>query len=225
MSELNINFGDRKIHAFDVDGTLMPGAVVEHACNKILSDGQRRLRDSEIERILSYKELDNNEYIRQVVQGFSEGTKGLSIKYLRRLANEVGEKDAANIFPEMQVILDSIKDAKEDIVLISGSPRIFVEALGRRLGATVSDGTHHYSARGIIHQTRPRRKTIHEKDKHLRSICRSLGGQAISAYGDSNNDISMLFSVPNPVAVNPLPGLKELAMDNNWQIIECGREN
>lgn len=60
MSELNINFGDRKIHAFDVDGTLMPGAVVEHAFNKILSDGQIRLTDSEIERILSYKELDNN---------------------------------------------------------------------------------------------------------------------------------------------------------------------
>lgn len=225
MSELNINFGDRKIHAFDVDGTLMPGAVVEHAFNKILSDGQIRLTDSEIERILSYKELDNNEYIRQVVQGFSEGTKGLSIKYLRRLANEVGEKDAANIFPEMQVILESIKDAKEDIVLISGSPRIFVEALGRRLGATVSDGTHHYSTQGIIHQTRPRRKTIHEKDKHLRSICRSLGGQAISAYGDSNNDIPMLLSVPNPVAVNPLPKLRELAIDNNWQIIECSREN
>ena len=98
MSELNINFGDRKIHAFDVDGTLMPGAVVEHAFNKILSDGQIRLTDSEIERILSCKELDNNEYIRQVVQGFSEGTKGLSIKYLRSGLGPTNDISPTNTF-------------------------------------------------------------------------------------------------------------------------------
>lgn len=221
MSEIKINFGERKIHAFDIDGTLLPGALVERAFIELLSRGSLRLEDDEINNILHYRDTDPNEYVSQTVRGFSEGVKGVPIKYLRSVARDISERDIANIYPEMRSILDTIKSDSEDIVLISGSPRMFVEALGREIGATVSDGTHHYVARGVIHENRPRRKTIHEKDKHLTSICRSLGGQAISAYGDAMNDLPMLLSVPNPTAVNPLPGLREFAITEGWPIIDC----
>jgi|GEM_PF-1255850 len=216
-----INFGERKVHAFDLDGTLAPGSLVERAFSNLLERGDLNLSDDEIDGILSFRDVDESEYIRQAVRGFSDGIRGLQVKYLRRIARMIAQEDVTNIYPEMQNILDTIKEDGEDIVIISGSPRMFVEAFGHEIGAQVSDGTHHFSARGAIHETRPRRKAIWEKDKHLISICRSIGGQAVSAYGNAMNDFSMLARVPRPTAVNPLPNLREAALERDWPIIDC----
>lgn len=216
-----INFGERRVHAFDLDGTLIPGSLVERAFSELLRRGDLNLSDDEIRTILEYKNVDESEYIRQTVRGFSDGIRGLPTKHLRRVAKEIAQQDAVTIYPEMNRILDDVRANGEDIVIISGSPRMFVEAFGHEIGATVSDGTHHYSARGIIHETRPRRKAIWEKGEHLNSICRSIGGQAVSAYGDAMNDLPMLSSALKPTAVNPLPDLREVALERHWPIIDC----
>lgn len=218
----NSNRQELRVHAFDLDNTLVPGSLVERAFSVLVNQGRLNLSDEEVAKIIEYKTAGNHsEYIREVVAGFSEGIKGLSIKGLRKTARALAEQDRERIFPEIEEVLYEIRSHNEEIVILSGSPRIFVEAFGRSIGARVADGTHHYVARGRIHETRPRAKAIWEKDKHLKSICESIGGVAVSAYGDTMNDYPMLLMVPQPVAVNPLPSLREKALEHRWPIIDC----
>ncbi len=60
------------------------------------------------------------------------------------------------------------------------------------------------------------------KIRHMEALCRRLGASMEDAYyyGDSVADIPVLHAAGHPVAVNPMPLLREHAVKNGWPIME-----
>ena len=60
------------------------------------------------------------------------------------------------------------------------------------------------------------------KIKHLQAYCTAHDVEAADVwyYGDSVADIQVLSAVGHPVAVNPMPELRQEAAQRNWPIIE-----
>ena len=59
------------------------------------------------------------------------------------------------------------------------------------------------------------------KIKHLQAYCTAHDVEAADVwyYGDSVADIQVLSAVGHPVAVNPMPELRQEAAQRNWPII------
>lgn len=222
---------ERRLHAFDLDDTLIPGSLVERAFWKLHQDGNINLPDERIAALANSRDLhiqpdgrltqNSGDYIAQIVKGAIDGTRGLPLKAVRRAAQEVAEEDVNRVFPEMQQILDTIKGAGEDIAIISGSVDHFVHPLARRLGAKLSSGSRFYTVGGEIHRWRVHADRTENKDLIMLAMCRNIGAVAYAAYGDSYSDLPMLAASQNPHAVNPRPALRQAAEENGWGIIDC----
>lgn len=222
---------ERRLHAFDLDDTLIPGSLVERAFWKLVETGYIVLTDEQLgsltaaqaEHVLPNGRLgnDSGDYIASIVKATIDGTRGLPLRVIQHAAQEVAEEDALRVFPEMQERINTIKDEGDSVAIISGSIDHFVHPLARRLGARLSSGSRFYVAGGEIHRWREHQDRTKNKDKIMLAMCRNIGAVAYAAYGDSISDLPMLVAAQNPYAVNPQPKLRAAAKENNWPVIDC----
>jgi phosphoserine phosphatase len=223
----------QRVHAFDLDNTLVPGCLTERAVWKIAErapltsaqmtwlDELNKERSTLLRpdgRLMSTSAADA--YIWRAVDAFMDINRGVPFQTMRRIAAKLAEEDAAAIYPEMLTKIEEIHAAGEIAVIISASPALLVSAFARRIGAAASAGSRYYRQGNEMHRWRPSRNP-HPKDHTLRAMCSRLEGQAVAAYGDTMNDKPMLNSVTYPHAVNPVPELRDQALKNGWQIINC----
>lgn len=63
------------------------------------------------------------------------------------------------------------------------------------------------------------------KVEHARALCDRVGSELTAAtfYTDSMSDLPMLEAVGHPVAVNPDPRLRRVAVKRSWPILDWGR--
>ncbi|HSX33433.1 MAG TPA: haloacid dehalogenase-like hydrolase [Candidatus Saccharimonadales bacterium] len=216
----------RRVHAFDLDGTLVPGSLTERAFWHLAEMGELRLSDDRVATLAAWRQRfeetvrPDHDYAVDIVAAIVEGTRGIPVQTLRRMAAERAEADYELIYPEMKGALARARRPNQALVLISGSMDIFVRAFGRRLGAAAVTGSRFYTQGGAIHHSKPARG-LPAKDDVLLGMCESLGGTPYAAYGDTSQDLPMLIASAHPHAVNPDMALRAAAESLGWPIIDC----
>lgn len=164
------------------------------------------------------------------------------------IADEVVEARLEQAFPAVLDEIATWQDYGYYIGYISGSPNFLIQALKRATGADIATGTRFYSSGGgIYHPTRgtsPRGRNKHTIAESMlidlsAQRLRGLGRGVVNtghranlaqfdladqfslrrAYGDTIHDESMMRMADEAVAVNPKPELLDIAVRENWRII------
>ena len=130
------------------------------------------------------------------------------------------------VYAEALAIIDEHHRAGREVIVISSSPVEVVEPLGKYLGIDRMIGTRSaldedgkYTGELEFYAYGVGKATAMEE----LAVAEDIDLAASYAYSDSLTDAPMLQIVGHPVAVNPDRELRELAIENDWQIMEFKR--
>jgi HAD superfamily hydrolase (TIGR01490 family) len=216
---------------FDVDNTIMRGSSLFHLAVGLAK--RKYFRASEISGfarkqlkfVLSGSEdLEDMASATEAALSFVEQR---SVTELQALAEEIFDSEMIDkLIPGTLALAQGHLDAGQQVWLVTATPRELAEVIARRLGLTGALGTVAESRNGIYtgHLDGPPLHGL-AKAEAVRALASSEGLDLAecSAYSDSVNDIPMLSSVGNPVAVNPDPELRAHAIANEWRIRDFRR--
>jgi len=130
---------------------------------------------------------------------------------------------ADTVMPESQVELDLQKAEGRDRIIVSASPTEIVEALADRLGlegavgtrAEIEDGRYTGRLAGPFCYGEGKVEAMKTLAAHRGyDLSRSV------AYSDSISDLPFLEAVGTPIAINADRGLRNIALDRGWRIVE-----
>lgn len=153
----------------------------------------------------------------------AELCKGWRVEQVRQIISETLH-DLINpyVYAEAAALIEEHQAAGRDVVLVSSSGEEMVRPIGEQLGVTdviatrmqVNDGRY----TGVVdfyaagpHKVSAVQKLAAERGYDLASSY---------AYSDSVTDGPLLEIVGHPSAVNPDRGLRKLAAENSWPILE-----
>ena len=169
----------------------------------------------------------DHDQLERIREEMSELTKGWDREQISQLVAEtVDEVVSPLVYAEALAIIDEHHRAGREVVVISSSPVEVVEPLGKYLGIDRMIGTRsaldsegRYTGELEFYAYGPGKATAMEELAEAEGIDLS----ASYAYSDSLTDAPMLHIVGHPVAVNPDKELRELAIEQDWQIMEFRR--
>lgn len=201
-----------KLHIFDMDGTLLRGS----ACLELS------------------RHLGQLEAVNDIEERWSRGEIGHFDFWVECLPLWAGLDDAGvdaafaatSWIRGIEAVWADIADRGEASAVITQSPQFFADRLlawgvGSAHGALVHAGVAPEPTQVI---------TPEDKLRIARELMErhGVGPQDTVAYGDSSSDVPLFRTLPNTVAVNASPTLRELAAahyegDDLWGAYEAGR--
>jgi HAD superfamily hydrolase (TIGR01490 family) len=211
---------------FDVDNTMMQGASIFQfarglAARKFFTSsdlvrfavGQVRFRVSGRENLANASEARN------VALSF---VAGRPVAEVVALGEDIyDELMADKIYPGTKALAQRHLDAGQRVWLVTATPIELAQIIARRLGLTGALGTVAETTDGV-YTGRLVGELLHgpAKAAAVRSLAarEGLDLRRCTAYSDSANDLPMLSVVGTAVAVNPDPGLREIARSRGWTI-------
>lgn len=215
---------------FDLDGTLIPGSANIPLATAAFKAGM--VAPHELAR-----DLRNG--VSFLVQG---ATDERSAAVRDRILAAVAGRPAAEVIalsgsfipglvdsitPALRTVLAEHAAAGRDRVVLSASPTEIVSRLADEAGLELGAGTTSEIDADGRYTGRLDGPFCYKEGKAevLRAIAAEHGYDlaASYAYSDSLSDLPMLEAVGHPVAVNPEPGLREVAELRGWPIVETSR--
>lgn len=213
---------------FDVDETLVRGASAFWAAKEMFRRSFFGTREvvyaaQQTARYVLFGE--NTGRIGDFSSRAAQVVAGNSVADMQALGEEIFEK---YFIPRVyRATYDQLKahvDAGHQVYLISATPWLIAEEFARRVGAIGGIGTKTKVHDGILVGELDG-QIVHGEAKvaAVREAAREgdLLLEESWAYSDSSNDIPMLSTVGNPVAVNPDRTLKAYARSHNWPILRA----
>ena len=153
----------------------------------------------------------------------AELCKGWRVEQVRQIVREaLDELIQPYIYAEAAALIEEHRAAGRDVVLVSSSGEEMVRPIGELLGITdiiatrmvVSDGC--YTGDIEFYAAGP------NKVSAVRALAdeREYDLDASYAYSDSVTDARLLDTVGHPTAVNPDRGLRRIAVERSWPMLE-----
>lgn len=163
-----------------------------------------------------------SKYIHDVDLVWGASMKGVKKDVVVKHSNKYAVLELKRVYKKMIKKINFHKEQGHKLILMSASPDELVKAVGELLGFDEAIGTRLIVKNGV-YTGRVKKPYLSGKDrvtlmkklakKHKINLKKSY------AYGNCINDLGVLESVANPVAVNPDRYLKLIAKKKGWQII------
>jgi len=212
---------------FDLDGTMARGHMIfdfpAHLLAAGLFDQQKqeavtRMRDSFSAGKMNYREVAE-----ALPRLYALGVKGQKAATISLEAEKFVESRMGNVFGYARPLVMLMREHRRPGIAISGSPAETVRALARRLGMEAAIGTELRTEKGLFTG-----KVVHNfilketKRAVFRELVKKLGldTSACFGFGDTEEDASFLSGVGHPVALNPSPELRTIALKNGWDVFD-----
>jgi phosphoserine phosphatase len=209
-----------RVATFDCDGTLWAGDAGEGFFSWELKHG---LVSEEVQRwaISRYADYQAGNVPEEIMCGeMVTMHQGLREEVVQQAADLWFPRAiAANIFPEMQVLVSSLRRAGCDVWSVS-STNLWVIRAGMR----------HFDIppnRILAAETAVENGTITDRLIRVPSgpgkpeaIRAAINGTLDCSFGNSIWDQEMLAMSKHPFAINPTPNLKEIALANGWRLYQ-----
>lgn len=212
---------------FDVDNTLMKGASLFHVARKMYQKKAFTLRDAtgfawkQAKFILRGENMND---VHSVQDSAQELAAGISVDFVRQLGQEVyDEMIVSKIWPGTRALTQEHLKSGRQVWLVTATPVEVAGVIAERLKLTgalgtvaeIEDGIYTGRLVGEILHGPAKARAVQDL-----AIREGLDLSKCWAYSDSFNDIPLLTSVGNPVAVNPDAKLRRRARELNWPIYD-----
>ena len=149
--------------------------------------------------------------------------KGWRVEQVRQIVAEtLNELINPYVYAEAAILIGEHQAAGRDVVLVSASGEEMVRPIGELLGVTdviatrmgIVDGR--YSGEVEFYAAGP------SKVSGVRELAAERGYDLAQcyAYSDSSSDLPLLECVGHPSVVNPDRGLRRVAVENSWPVLE-----
>jgi len=153
----------------------------------------------------------------------AELCKGWRVEQVRQIISETLH-DLINpyVYAEAAALIEEHQAAGRDVVLVSSSGEEMVRPIGEQLGVTDVIATRMEVAEGRYTGV----VDFYAAGPHKVSAVQELAKERnydlseSYAYSDSVTDAPLLEVVGHPSAVNPDRGLRKLAVENSWPVLE-----
>jgi HAD superfamily hydrolase (TIGR01490 family) len=216
---------------FDVDNTIMRGASMFHFAvglarrkffspREIVGFGVKQMKF-----VLSGSEdLEDMESATSAALSFVADRR---VADLVALGEEIFDDSMVDkLIPGSLALAQGHLDSGQQVWLVTATPIELARTIATRLGLTGALGTVS-EVRGGVYTGRLEGGPLHglAKAEAIKALAAQEGLDLSRcwAYSDSSNDIPMLSTVGNPVAVNPDPALRAHAIQNTWRIRDFRR--
>ncbi|MDO5726796.1 MAG: HAD-IB family hydrolase [Bowdeniella nasicola] len=218
---------ERTIAAFfDVDNTLIRGASSYHLARELYRRGFFRFSDiffAARHAALYTLFGESVPRVTAVRERALATIKGHRVAEIISIGEEVYTRVLApRIVLGTKLLLDEHLGAGHEVWLVTATPLELSEHIAARLGATGALGSRAEAHNGV-YTGRLQAPFLHGRMKAEAIVqlaeARNIDTVASYAYGDSINDVPLLESVGNPVAVNPEPRLRAYARRRGWEIV------
>jgi HAD superfamily hydrolase (TIGR01490 family) len=214
---------------FDLDGTLIPGSAnipLARAAFAAGFVGKRELARDLRNGISFLLKGASDERSAQVRDRILRAVAGHPASDVEALADVFMADLVASIQPRMRAVLDQHAAAGHDRVVLSASPTEIVSRLAAEAGLEHGSGTTSERDTEGVYTGRLSGPFCYGigKAEVLGAVAAERGYDlaASYAYSDSVSDEPMLRAVGHPVAVNPEPELREIALREGWLVLETG---
>jgi len=214
----------KKIALFDIDKTIYNGYIILSLAEyqlekKIISINtfNNILEDANL-----YKKglVDYETTIANLLIHWAQGLKDISYNEALRQTKYFLRNRGNRFFPFINPVIKLLKKT-HDIYFVTGEPGFVAEAVTDLYRATdffasnleVENGIFTGKVNNFLSKREGKRKAIKE-------ILKNYNIKGSIAFGDSEGDIEILDSVENAVCINPTEGLKKIAEEKGWIIVE-----
>jgi HAD superfamily hydrolase (TIGR01490 family) len=151
---------------------------------------------------------------------------GRRVRDLQRLSPRVLARVLPRLYPQMLHVAYEHQDAGRHVYIVTAASQEMASLLAHVLGFDGGIGSRSEVIDGVYTGRAGGPFTYREgKADAMRELAAAEGLDLAEswAYSDSASDLPMLRAVGHPVAVNPDPGLAEVAADEGWRVIRFER--
>lgn len=224
-----------KLAIFDFDGTLFPQQTIPFFMKYYTQENYPKgpyvkYQMKILSKMLKYKNpliknYGKEQFRREAALLFIQVFNGMDQVILDKFLLGVAEDVIQNL---SEVVVREIKQCKTEgycCVLLSGCYTPILESVARAVGVDVVIGTPIESVQSCNEKVCIGDLDIATGKRKVQKLLevfknKDINWQDSTAYGDSSYDRNILELVGKPVAVGPDEGLRELAIENSWRIIE-----
>lgn len=208
---------------FDIDGTMIPGTTYFRVLDGQMKDG---LIDescvAEAYSLLKEYKSGAVPYEKLIVSLLDIYAKGLAGKTAQEVASSTINilTECEDYFGYVGATIAALRDTHE-IIVVSGSPHFMAEAVMRKYGIGKKLSSVYEVQDGIITgKVSSYLATRHQKRDAIQHIIEDHQYTNSVAFGDSEGDIEVLKSVQYPVCIMPTDGLRQIAKEKKWVVID-----
>ena len=209
---------------FDLDNTLIAGDS-DHGWGEFLVS--QNIVDAAYYKQMNdqfYQDYQNGQLDMSAYLEFSLSPLGtLNCSELEQLHNQfMGEIIAPLWLPQAETLLQKHRDNGDTLIIITSTNRFVVEPICKKLGvahliATELEQKNNQYTGHVSGIPSYKEGKVTRLNQWLEQSNLSMTGS--SFYSDSINDLPLLEIVDHPVAVDPCPQLREIALQRDWKII------
>lgn len=153
----------------------------------------------------------------------AELCKGWRVEQVNQIVNEtLHELINPYVYAEAAALINEHRAAGRDVVVVSTSGEEMVRPIADQLGITDVIAT-----RMVVEQGRYTGEVAYyaagpTKAEAARLLAkeRDYDLESCYAYSDSVSDVPLLEAVGHPTAVNPDRGMRRIALERSWQVLE-----
>jgi len=229
--EATVDYPERKVAVFDCDGTIF-GQVPHYLADESLYEfaNQNRMRQPEIIRNMTTNSMDRKEYLIDRIKYFA-GMKASTVENLGADCFKSHYSD--KFYPEMQKLIDNLKNYGFEVWIITASPEVLYEKFVSKVTGVPETriiGTKSVIKYGIV--TKEIVEPVPQNEGKAFTIDTFIKTKPLFAAGNSRGDFEMMQTgTMLKLVVNPndtrkekiFDGmtLKEYAQKNDWVIVTC----
>ena len=206
---------------FDVDHTIIAGSSGPLFVRKGVRRGLFPLRTMiffpyyYLQYAIGTLEADSRDWYFSILSGRSR-------RELEELARANFEALRTRIYPEARRLIEALKGRGRDVVLATSSLDLIVRPLAEELGIEEVIATTLEFDRGLCTGRFAEGPLLKDKKREkVHDYIRRRGAEwrECAFYTDSVNDLALLESVADPVAVNPDRRLRRIATRRGWRVL------
>ena len=212
---------------FDLDKTMFDGPTYEPLMaaqidNNLLDMAVVRQTDDIMSRYMA-DTLGYEDFVREITATWAQGLVGIDAQDIQSCANEFFAK-TDRFFGYVKPTIEILKPTHE-IVLITGSPQFTANAVAKVFGISKTFSTVFSESDGkFTGQVDSFLATRHDKNDVIRHLTDIHPFEGSYGFGDSEGDIEILRAIQHAVCIRPTEGLRMLAIENGWIVIEDDKE-